>query len=80
MSKFEPAAIEAFADAWASIDGRLDAFREGKGKPWEEQRGGRYDGYMADAESMLERLLTRGFILTPTGNPAPRAIAAHRGE
>ena len=67
MTKFDPITIEALADAWASIDGHLDDFRKGKGKPWEDQPGGRYDGYMADAESMLERLLTRGFIVMPTG-------------
>jgi hypothetical protein len=72
MPKFDVATTEALADAWASIDGHLDAFRKGKGKPWEEQPGGRYDGYMADAESMLERLLTRGFILSPTGIPVGR--------
>jgi hypothetical protein len=31
MSQFEQTAIEALADAWASIDGKVDAFRAGKG-------------------------------------------------
>jgi hypothetical protein len=68
MSNFEPAAIEALADAWASIDGKAEKFRAGKGAAsFEDEPGGHYSGYMAEAEEMLVRLLKRGFILTPTG-------------
>lgn len=65
MSQFDPIAIEAVASAWASIDGKLDQFYAGKGKPLEQEPGGHYSGYMAEAEEMLKRLLKRGFILTP---------------
>jgi hypothetical protein len=69
MSQFEQTAIEALADAWASIDGKVDAFRAGKGaKSIEGEPGGRYSGYMAEAEEMLKRLLKRGFILSPAGS------------
>lgn len=67
MSKFDPAMIEALASAWASIDGKLDKFFAGKGKPIDEQPGGHYEGYIAEAEEMAARLLKRGFIITPTG-------------
>jgi hypothetical protein len=53
--------IEALADAWAGIDGKLEEFRAGKGLPIEEQPGGYFDGYMADAEELAERLDKRGF-------------------
>jgi hypothetical protein len=68
MSQFDPATIEALASAWASIDGKLDKFFAGKGKArLEDEPGGHYSGYMAEAEEMLKRLLKRGFIVTPTG-------------
>lgn len=61
-------ATEALADAWASIDGKLDDFRAGKGKPIDEQPGGRYDGYIADAEEMIRRLGRRGFKIVPVSD------------
>lgn len=67
MSKFDPAMIEVLASAWASIDGKLDKFYAGKGRPIEDQPGGHYDGYICEAEEMAARLLKRGFIITPTG-------------
>lgn len=51
---------EALAESWASIDGKLDEFRAGKGQP-EEAHGGHYGGYMAEAEEMIKRLEKRGF-------------------
>ena len=47
--------VEAVARAWASIDGNLDEFDRGKGLDEEEQPGGRYIGYMCEAEELLER-------------------------
>jgi len=58
--------IEALAEAWASIDGKLDDFRAGKTAPNIEDFGGRYAGYMAEAEEMIARLAKRGFWLAPT--------------
>ena len=37
-------ATEALADAWASMNRKLDDFRAGKGKPIDEQPGGHYSG------------------------------------
>lgn len=67
MSKFDAAMIEALASAWASIDGKLDKFYAGKGQPFEDQPGGHYDGYIAEAEEIASRLLKRGFIISPSG-------------
>ena len=57
--------VEALADAWASIDGKLDKFRRGKAAKRIESYGGHYAGYMAEAEEMQRRLLARGWRLRP---------------
>ena len=70
MTDFIPRdAEEALADAWASIDGKLDKFRAGRGLPITEQPGGHYCGYLEDAHSMIERLERRGFIITKKDAP-----------
>lgn len=61
--------IEALADAWAAIDGMLDNFRAGRGKPISKQPGGHYAGYIADAEAMIKRLEERGFTICRNGPP-----------
>lgn len=62
-------AVEALAEAWASMDGKLGQFQAGKRAKTlieeVEQHGGHYGGYMADAESMIERLQARGYDVTP---------------
>lgn len=58
--------IEALAEAWASIDGKLEKFRACKdamGKD-EVEAGGYYSGYMCEAEEMIRRLEKRGFTVT----------------
>lgn len=64
-------AIEALADAWASVDGKVDDFRAGKNCTSMEEEfekfGGRYSGYMEDAEELMNRLLKRGFAVVPIG-------------
>lgn len=68
MATFDRETVEALADAWASIDGKVELFRAGKdAKRFEDEPGGHYSGYMAEAEEMLVRLLNRGFIVTPSG-------------
>lgn len=47
--------VEALAEAWASIDGRLNHFNA-KG----DTHGSRA-GYMCEAEEMIRRLEKRGF-------------------
>ena len=54
--------VHALADAYASIDGRLYAFRKGIGRPV-EAFGGHYAGYLSEADEMIQRLDTRGYII-----------------
>ena len=62
-------AITALAEAWASIDGKLEMFRGGKAaKTFEEETttfGGHYSGYMEEAKEMITRIEKRGFTITP---------------
>lgn len=57
--------IEALADAWASVDGKIHLFRAGKGMDIQLQPGAHYEGYMDDAASMIRRLATRGYMIVP---------------
>ncbi len=56
-------AIEAVAEAWASIDGRLKKFRLGKTAKSIEAYGGHYEGYRADAHELIKRLADRGYLV-----------------
>lgn len=57
----EPAAVEALAEAWASIDGKAEKFLACKADRDVEMKGGYYRGYLADAEALIERLERRGY-------------------
>jgi hypothetical protein len=57
-------AIEALAESWASIDGKLDKFHTDKGKPLAEGEG-YYAGYTEEAEEMIRRLAKRGYRIVP---------------
>lgn len=52
-----PDIVRAFAAAWASIDGKLDAFElESAGMDYDDPRyTGHYEGYMAEASELLRR-------------------------
>lgn len=56
--------VTALAEAWASIDGKLEAFTHERttdmplGHP---DCTGHYAGYIAEAEEMMARLAKRGF-------------------
>lgn len=52
------AATAALAESWASIDGKLDAYRAGRNG---DDFDGRFDGYNIEAAEMIERLKRRGF-------------------
>jgi len=56
-------AHQALAEAWASIDGKLELFRLEKDA--EGYGTGTYVGYIAEAEEMIDRLKTRGFEIVP---------------
>lgn len=49
--------VRAFAAAWASIDGKLDAFeREANGMDYDDpDYTGHYEGYMYEAAELLSR-------------------------
>ena len=51
--------VEALAASWASVEGKLESFLEGCSL---------YEGYMADAASLIERLQKRGFKIVPVAN------------
>jgi len=62
-------AIDALAEAWASIDGKLDKYLIDKGTDggMVDLHGmpyGFYDGYQADATELLTRLEGRGYTVT----------------
>ena len=53
-------AIEALAEAWASLDGKLDEFLAGRGG---EDTEGDYHGYLGDAAELAKRLEHRGYMI-----------------
>jgi hypothetical protein len=57
--------VEAVAEAWASIDGKLEGFRHGQEFPDSDRARceGYYDGYMHEAAELLERIEARGYRL-----------------
>lgn len=51
-----PEVVEGFAAAWASIDGKIDAFLSEKGRSYlEEGNTGTYEGYMTEESELLNR-------------------------
>lgn len=63
-------AQEAVAQAWASIDGHLERFLYERENPDATAEGyeGRYLGYMAEAQELIERIEARGYKLVEVGN------------
>ena len=71
-------ALDAVAEAWASMDGKLEKYeidRETEGgtpSGWRNSDeddvipDGYYDGYQADARALIERLKDRGYTVVPT--------------
>jgi hypothetical protein len=61
--------ITALAETWASMDGKLDAFRrEMTMDPLDRNAPdytGHYEGYKEDAKELLRRLETRGYTIVP---------------
>lgn len=49
------ATVEDLARAWASMDGKRDAFDEGRNKSVMEDKTGHYAGYVVEAEEILKR-------------------------
>ena len=57
----DTAECEALAETWASIDGRLKSFEDGRTGA---DHDGRYAGYLVEAAEMIRRLRSRGFDVT----------------
>lgn len=55
-------AQEAVAEAWASIDGKLDEFKGGR---CGFDQKGHYEGYLSEAAELLARVEKRGWRLVP---------------
>jgi hypothetical protein len=53
-------AIEALAEAWASLDGKLEEFHAGRGG---EDTESHYHGYLSDAAELAKRLERRGYVI-----------------
>lgn len=66
--------VVALAEAWASIDGKLEPFRaESKLTeiPWDDPAfTGHYMGYVAEAKELIVRLNARGFDVVPLATEA----------
>lgn len=60
-AEFIDSCVEAVADAWASIDGKLPEFRRDRAAP--DSASGVYDGYMSEASELIDRIGTRGWLL-----------------
>ena len=65
MSDRTDTTVEALAEVWASIDGKLEAFRANKADRLLDRTIGHYRGYMEDAREMISRLEKRGFTVVP---------------
>lgn len=64
--KYDDATVGALAEAWTSMIGKLDTFREERQSVSPENPNsptGTYDGYMALSEEFLRRLEERGYRL-----------------
>lgn len=60
-------ATSAVAEAWASMDGKLEAYKAGaNANTLADEPGGHFSGYHADAEELIRRIAERGFVLVRT--------------
>lgn len=56
--------VDALADAWASIDGKLDEYRAGRNAASiVDEPGGHFSGYQGEAVEMIRRLEARGYTI-----------------
>ena len=76
----EKMARDAVAEAWASIDGKLDEYiadREASGGLIKDGVPlGYYEGYQSDAAELIKRIANRGYVLSPP----PGRSALGKGE
>jgi hypothetical protein len=55
-------AVQAVAEAWASIDGKLEAYLAESPGSFDP---GHRDGYNIEAAELIQRIERRGYILVP---------------
>jgi hypothetical protein len=75
-------AVEALAQSWASIDGKLEPFlfeRDNNISVFDPRCTGHYEGYMAEAETMIVRLKTRGYEIVAIEPPSTPSANQERG-
>lgn len=63
MDDYPTPEIEAMAEALASADGKLEDFMACKANDEAEKSGGYYGGYLCEADSAIQRLRKRGYIV-----------------
>lgn len=72
---------EALAAAWASIDGKGDEFERGRlATRLDDEPGGHYSGYIAEAREMLRRLNLRGFEIVPSDECKGKSMTVPREQ
>lgn len=75
VERVDSPALIAIAEAWASIDGKLDEFRGAMCSPEVDARTAHFSGRMEDARELLARTQKRGFALVPL-EPTDAMLAA----
>lgn len=64
-----PKAIDAVAESWASIDGKITSYEieeRSQNMGYNDPRyTGHYEGYQAEARELIERIRRRGFDVAP---------------
>ena len=63
MGDYPTPEIEALAEALASADGKLDYFEACRRDEEAEKSGGYYGGYLSEADSAIQRLRKRGYMI-----------------
>lgn len=54
---------EALAEAWASLSGKAEKFRQCKADPALDDTQGYYHGYLCAADELARRLNKRGYVI-----------------
>lgn len=63
MGEQRKTAVDAIAEAWASIDGKLPQYSHERATGI--RGSGHYEGYQTEAAELIKRLETRGFKVVP---------------
>ena len=57
-------AVDAVAEAWASVDGNLDEYNESKDAPKHDaERDDYYENYQSNAAELIHDLEDRGYLV-----------------